>query len=363
MSSVKKYALLIGLNYKNSPYPLNGCWNDVVSMKKLLEEYGYFPGGKSSESYLSDAEGSMVIVTDEKERVLAKDILTYIDALVRKAKSGDYVFFHFSGHGGQLPDERKGTFASSLEEVGGVGDLDENDGMDETIFGSDLIAIRDDVLRARLVDALPEGVKLRVVLDCCHSGTGLDLPFIYRGTGAEGIASSDSRKVCKNDVICFSGCRDDQTSADAFIDGSAQGALTSKFVKYAKGFSYVPVQTKSLTEVTTQPTPGGASQPTQGGAKSLAEVNMEKPLFKPYPHRLHTSPVHPAHPTTPTKLAPSASATPASPVSPAVVRPQKTKTWKDFLIEVREDLSKGRYTQIPQISFSTPETHTMVMDL
>lgn len=336
-SKSKKYALLIGLNYKNSPYPLNGCWNDVVSMKKLLEEYGY----------VSDAEGltsEVTVVTDEKAKVLAGDILTYVDALVKKAKPGDYVFFHFSGHGGQLPDERKGTFASTLEEVGGVGDLDENDGMDETIFGSDLIAIRDDVLRARLVDALPEGVKLRVVLDCCHSGTGLDLPFIYRGARSY----PDSRKGCKNDVICFSGCRDDQTSADAFIDGSAQGALTSKFVKYAKGFSYVPVPTKTV-----------------GVEKSLTEETKvkgvaEKPLFKPYPHRLH--PVHsvyPVHPTTPTKLS---SPTPV-PVSPAVVRPQKTKTWKDFLIEVRDDLAKGRYAQIPQISFSTPETHTMVMDL
>jgi hypothetical protein len=288
-------------------------------MKKLLEEYGYGVDGEASEK--------VTVVTDEKAKVLAGDILTYIDSLVKKAKPGDYVFFHFSGHGGQLPDERKGAYSSTLEEVGGVGDLDENDGMDETIFGSDLIAIRDDVLRARLVDALPEGVKLRVVLDCCHSGTGLDLPFTYRGAGSY----PDSRKVCKNDVICFSGCRDDQTSADAFIDGASQGALTSKFVKYAKGFSYVPVQPKSTTIVSPDPAP--------------------KSLFKPYVHRPATEPTKHSTP------APTHSS-----VAP-VVRPQKTKTWKNFLIEVRDDLLKGRYSQIPQISFSTPETHTMVMDL
>jgi hypothetical protein len=37
------------------------------------------------------------------------------------------------------------------------------------------------------------------------------------------------------DVISFSGCKDDQTSADASIDGQATGAMTYALIKTLKG--------------------------------------------------------------------------------------------------------------------------------
>ena len=40
--------------------------------------------------------------------------------------------------------------------------------------------ITDDQLFKSLITPLPAGVFLTVVMDCCHSGTGMDLPFIHK---------------------------------------------------------------------------------------------------------------------------------------------------------------------------------------
>lgn len=34
-----------------------------------------------------------------------------------------------------------------------------------------------------LVQPLPPGVRLTVLFDSCHSGTALDLPFVYNSNG------------------------------------------------------------------------------------------------------------------------------------------------------------------------------------
>ena len=82
--------------------------------------------------------------------------------LTEGAGPSDELFFHYWGHGGQTED-RTG---------------DEADGMDETIMPCDFQTagqITDDYLYGALVTTLPAGCMMWVVLDCCHSGTALDL--------------------------------------------------------------------------------------------------------------------------------------------------------------------------------------------
>ena len=131
-------------------------------------------------------------------------------------KDGDTFMFTFSGHGGQT------------EDLNG----DESDSKDECIYDAEFNKIIDDELYKLLVEPFPKNATLIVLLDCCHSGTGVDLPWVYNPFEGE---RAEQGKVCSKKIYCISGCRDPQTSADAWIDRKPQGALTANLCKlYSK---------------------------------------------------------------------------------------------------------------------------------
>jgi len=74
------------------------------------------------------------------------------------------------GHGGQTKDL----------------DGDEPDGYDEVIYPVDFRQnghITDDEMHRIMVRPLQAGVRLTAIFDSCHSGTALDLPYIYSTQG------------------------------------------------------------------------------------------------------------------------------------------------------------------------------------
>ena len=87
--------------------------------------------------------------------------------LVTGCQPGDSLLFHYSGHGSRQRDR-------SGEEL---------DGYDETIcpvnFETEGMIV-DDEVNVALVRPLPREVKLHAIVDACHSGTVLDLPFLCR---------------------------------------------------------------------------------------------------------------------------------------------------------------------------------------
>lgn len=201
-----KYALLIGCNYKGTDYPLEGCWNDVHAMKEYLMSKGYLLE-------------NIMLMTDEIAnqgtdlQPTKVNILKAFEVLVSKPAQGfTTLFLHFSGHGGYLPDLNR----------------DEPDRQDECIFSTDLQMIIDDDIRKLIVNRIPESVKLRAVFDSCNSGSAMDLN--YRYVSFKGLYRENATALSRNAVF-ISGSRDDQTSADAFIDGRAQGALTANLLK------------------------------------------------------------------------------------------------------------------------------------
>ena len=116
----------------------------------------------------------------------------------------------------------------------------EADGFNETILPVDYAKrgqITDDVIWESIVWPLPSGVRLTALMDCCHSGTGLDLPFEYHLRKRQWIEDVNPAHS-KGDVIQFSGCEDDQTSADAsgspFSMYQAGGAMTQSFIQAYK---------------------------------------------------------------------------------------------------------------------------------
>eukprot|EP00756_Hemistasia_phaeocysticola_P064015 Hpha_TRINITY_DN7472_c0_g1::TRINITY_DN7472_c0_g1_i1::g.95763::m.95763 len=188
--SGRKRALLVGINYPGTGAQLRGCINDVTRMTGMLKSQGF-------------QDNELAILTDNQQdrscRPTKMNIMQGLQWLSRGAVPGDILFFHFSGHGAQQPDPHK------LEE----------DGMNETIVPEDFKRagmISDDEIFDNVVRLLPDGVRLTVVLDCCHSGTGLDLPFSWeRGHWREDTNPWHTL----GDVILLSGCEDSQTSADA----------------------------------------------------------------------------------------------------------------------------------------------------
>lgn len=208
----RKRALLIGINYLKTDGELQGCWNDVKRMQEALLGLGW-----------TAAPDSMLVLTDEPGSKMPQptraNMLAAMRWLVAGAAAGDALFFHFSGHGGQQVDTHG----------------DEEDGYDETVCPLDFATagqISDDELFDVLVRPLPSGVRLTALLDCCHSGHGMDFPYtLHRDPLTSGVAwNADPHvNVAQADVILLSGCEDDECSADAACEryGLPAGAMTS----------------------------------------------------------------------------------------------------------------------------------------
>eukprot|EP01060_Flectonema_neradi_P039568 TRINITY_DN875_c0_g2_i1.p1 TRINITY_DN875_c0_g2~~TRINITY_DN875_c0_g2_i1.p1 ORF type:complete len:356 (+),score=74.18 TRINITY_DN875_c0_g2_i1:51-1118(+) len=164
-------SLLVGINYVNhSQGVLSGCVNDVVSMKNYICSEGFMED--DTMRILVDEPGDFAIPTDHPSK---ENIINSIRWLVEDAQPGDVLFFHYSGHGGQQRDTSG----------------DEEDGMDETLIPEDYNSsgvITDDDLFRDLIMGIPVGVRLVCVMDCCHSGSILDLPFMF--TASSGTMSA-----------------------------------------------------------------------------------------------------------------------------------------------------------------------------
>ena len=198
-----KKACLIGINYTNTENELQGCVNDVMKLKGILEsKYKYNP------------ENIKTVINENATRA---NILQEFIRLLKESTNGDTLFFSFSGHGSSMADRNN----------------DEIDGKDELIVSVDYYAIFDDELK-QIIDAyLKPNVKLFTLFDSCHSGTMLDLPYQYFKNNNSSNSSNNNDplinpkcKETKGEVICLSGCRDDQTSMDAYINKAYNGAMT-----------------------------------------------------------------------------------------------------------------------------------------
>lgn len=201
-----KRALLIGINYFESEYELHGCINDASNIKRLLV---------NSYNYLDE---NIILLSDDKASVsmpTKQNIIDSIDYLVSLTQPGDTLFVFYSGHGIQIKDvDGDETYNGGAH------------GFDDALCPCDFNDngfILDDLLKEILVNKIVAGAKLRVFFDCCHSGSALDLPFLYESNKM--LKIEDLNKKSSN-CLLISGCKDSQTSADANINNQYSGALT-----------------------------------------------------------------------------------------------------------------------------------------
>jgi len=159
------------------------------------------------------------------------------EKLVRGARKGDILLLHYSGHGANVPD-----------------DDGEADRRDEILCPTDLDwkkPLRDDWLRTTFDRLRTKRVSLTVIMDCCHSGTNRhlllppdakvisrylanpwDIMAVESGRALRGKVVGELRRSSharrkRSDVVdadipelLITGCRDTQTSADAYIGRS-----------------------------------------------------------------------------------------------------------------------------------------------
>ncbi len=225
--NIARKALLIGINYDGTGSQLNGCINDSENLKVLLTESKYFN------------ESDITMMNDNQKDNLypnKANMLNQFNELVKFANANKdkqvKLFVSYSGHGTSVVDKNG----------------DEEDGYDEALCPVDYASagfIVDDDIKANFVDKLPANVKLLMLVDACHSGTMLDLKYSYLANEKNSYITHAKNAETLCEVVAISGCRDNQTSADAWEfdphqnKNEAQGAMTASFLAcYNEDISY-----------------------------------------------------------------------------------------------------------------------------
>lgn len=261
-------ALVVGINYKGTSSALNGCIQDTVNilsylkdrfqavhevrlvtekevstdvsdqkdttlysivqhMRKKFEHQAsvdqvthltHDEYKKMSNLDMAKSSLEVLILTDDQVGAhcpTKANILKGFKWLIAGATADSHLFLSYSGHGSHQRDTNG----------------DEEDGEDESLVPSDYKTagmLVDDEIRRVLIDPLPEGANLRLIIDACHSATCSEQKFLYDvGYTGEMVRKTDYKaKETAANVVCWSGCFDAETSADAFINGTFNGALT-----------------------------------------------------------------------------------------------------------------------------------------
>jgi len=207
MINNKSYGLIIGIDYKNTEYNLDGCQFDAYKIKNvLINKLNY-----NEDNIL------MLIEDDSLHRPTYMNIINSISKLIIKSRNNeiDNLFIYYSGHGTYIMDDNN----------------DELDKQDEAIVPLDVNErgfITDDVLH-NYFKYIPEYCKCFILFDCCHSGTLLDLQYRYVGNNFTPKIENIKSQI-KANIIMISGCQDDEVSITSKINNQYQGILTKVFV-------------------------------------------------------------------------------------------------------------------------------------
>lgn len=238
-------AVLVGIN-KYPGAPLRGCVNDVIIMRDILVKIYKIPANR------------VRLILDE--RATKTNILERMEWLI--TNDSENKLFYYSGHGAQIPTQDYSV------------DNFEPDSMDELMCPVDFdwegTYILDNQIEA-LMQKLKEEHHISMVVDACHSGTidrakisndikikqiptpldlmsrvssvsltkdlfedvptfgekeDLDKGFFDFLFPSEEVVPVAAPVYSKHNISIITGCKDDQTSADAYFTNRYQGALS-----------------------------------------------------------------------------------------------------------------------------------------
>ncbi|KAF9995910.1 Ca(2+)-dependent cysteine protease [Entomortierella chlamydospora] len=251
----RKKALLIGINYFGDPNQLLGCINDTRDVFGFLN--GYFGFRYQDTIMLTDDQ------VYEDKRPTGANIRYWMKWLVKDAEPQDSLFFHYA-----------------------VGD--ESDGYDEIIYPCDYLRsgiISDDEMYDLMVKELPEGVQLTALVDACHSGTMLDLPYVYNGNHVTALEKVTRKKVgamaamsAENDTVFESTGSNNGVQTMTTTTTTTTTTITTR---NADGTDFIVKQVTNGTAMTTDGNlapPGGLPpiNPKEGGSPLLCGKTHSK---------------------------------------------------------------------------------------
>lgn len=233
---MSKRAFCVGINdYPYDGSDLNGCVNDAHAWAALLRDHFDFP--TSDVKVITDAEATKT------------NMVAGIKRLLKSAKKGDVLVFTNSSHGSYVADTDGDE--ERYDEVLCPYDIDSN-------------ALKDDELR-ELFQEVPEGARLTVISDSCHSGTvtraaiAENLPgwlrppddrrvrFLNPALRGERVLANpwkapskrhEKHPESKMKDVLLSGCTDKEYSYDALLNGTYHGAMTFHAIQAITAANY-----------------------------------------------------------------------------------------------------------------------------
>lgn len=213
-----KRALLIGINYDNVPsLKLNGCVNDVFAISNMLiDVYGY-------------DKSNVVIMYDDAAPNLQPTTANILRELLNIVQlPSDELWIHYSGHGTNAYDQNG----------------DELDRRDEAIVPNDIYGAGSIITDDKLLTIFSQcKCPTYLMFDCCHSGSICDLQWRFEympRTGRFMRFNENKRSIANPNIVMLSGCRDTQTSADAYNIEThmAMGAMTNALIDTIRDNKY-----------------------------------------------------------------------------------------------------------------------------
>jgi metacaspase-1 len=236
----KGLSLHVGLNeidpahYGNNG-ELNACISDAEAMRDLAKAQGF-----DVMNMLTNGQGTRAAVKAGMAEA------------AKKLKSGDMFLYTYSGHGSQTPDLNKD-------------EADQGDNLDETWCLFDGMLVDDEAYE--MWKNFAPGVRVLVLLDCCHSGSAIKAAPAFFGAAAlenkpkprvlplgqamktfknnqtfykdiqaaaTDLAAANAKKKVECSVRLISGCQDNQVSMDGFMNG----AFTEQLLKVWSGGAF-----------------------------------------------------------------------------------------------------------------------------
>lgn len=220
-------SVIVGINYTKTDCALRGCINDAQSFSEFLKSRTSKNPEKTLILFLRDDVDSKSVYYPSKENIIRALKWVYSNSPVEdfedptkdfssKSADGTVVVFYYSGHGSQVYDN-SGDEQDKYDET--LCPVDENGNFDDYIT--------DDEVRSVVSEKLSSSNFSLFFTDCCHSGTILDLEYVYSGGK---FTRSGKYRDTPGNIIHFGACFDRQTALEGLVNGKSQGYFTYSLV-------------------------------------------------------------------------------------------------------------------------------------